>query len=169
MADGKRRLLGLGLPFLAAFFLDTTLRLCSAVGVLGRELPVHPAGGHAFRPHALHLAPCGGGHWVCAMGGNYHDVAPAPAQGSRHCAFDCPAVFGHIAGAYSWWAQHIDRYLSVVFLLTGIGLGVGLHWYLKSSANSGMKQRAQRPFASVLRWGAIVTLSAMGYCLFVIG
>jgi len=168
MADWKRRLFGLGLPCLAAFFLDTTQRLCAQPEVYwaGNYHYILQEGTPFVRTlytwHPL-AAVCGYLLWAAIVTALLL-LVPRPLA----VILSIAVVFGHIAGAYSWSAQLVDRYLGVVFPLTGIGLGVGLHWYLKSSIHINMKQLDRPPFPPVVRWGSIVALSAMGYYLFVI-
>lgn len=167
MTDVKRRLLGLGLPCLVAFFLDTTLRLCA-------QPKEYWAGNYRYilqegTPFVRMLYTW---HPLAAVGGYVlwaAIIAMLLLLVPRVLAvvLSIAIVFGHISGAFSWSAQFMYQYLSFVFLLTGIVLGVGIHWYLRSSTNSGMMQQAQRPFPGVLRWGAIVALSAVGFYLFV--
>jgi hypothetical protein len=169
MADWKRRLLGLGLPCLAAFLLDTTQRVCA-------QPEEYWAGNYQYilqegTPFVRTLYTW---HPLAAVGGYVLWAAiltalllllPRPLA----VVLSITVVFGHIAGAYSWSAQFMYRYLSVVFLLTGAGLGVGLYWYLKAPKHSGTKRLDQGFFPRVLRWGPILALSALGYCLFVRG
>jgi hypothetical protein len=167
MSDWKRRLLGLGLPCLAAFLLDTTQRLCA-------QPAVYWAGNYHYilqegTPFVRTLSTW---HPLAAVGGYVLWAAILTAllllvPRLLTVMLSIAVVFGHIAGAYSWSAQLLYRYLDIVFLLTGIGLGVGLHWYLKSSPPSNRKQLDRRPFPIVLRWVSIVALSALGYYLFV--
>jgi hypothetical protein len=168
MADWKRRLLGLGLPCLAAFLLDTTQRVCAqpAAYWAGNYQYILQEGTPFVRTlYTWHpLAAVGG--YVLWAGIITALLLLVPRLLAVMLAI--AVVFGHIAGAYSWSAQLMDRYLGAVFLLTGVGLGVGLHWYLKSPPQSNLKPLDRRPLLIVLRWGAIVALSAMGCYLFVI-
>jgi hypothetical protein len=167
MSDWKRRLLGLGLPCLAAFLLDTTQRLCA-------QPAVYWAGNYHYilqegTPFVRTLSTW---HPLAAVGGYVLWAAILTAllllvPRLLAVMLSIAVVFGHIAGAYSWSAQLLYRYLDIVFLFTGIGLGVGLHWYLKSSPPRNRKQLDRRPFPTVLRWASIVGLSALGYYLFV--
>jgi len=167
MTDTKRRLLGLGLPCLAAFLLDTTQRLCA-------QPAAYWAGNYHYilqegTPLVRTLYTC---HPLAAVGGYVLWAAIITAllllvPRILAVMLSIAVVFGHIAGAYSWSAQLMDRYVNVVFLFTGIGLGVGLHWYLKSSMHRNMEQLDRRSFPTVLRWSTIVALSAIGYYLFV--
>jgi hypothetical protein len=167
MTDRKRRLLGLGLPCLVAFLLDTTQRLCLQPGAYwaGNYHYILQEGTPFIRAlYTWHpLAALGGYVLWAAILTALLLLLPRPLAVMLAIA----VVFGHIAGAYSWSAQLMDRYLGVVFVFTGIGLGVGLHWYLKASTHSNRRQLDRRPFSTVLRWGSIVALSAMGYYLFV--
>jgi hypothetical protein len=169
MADWKRRLLGLGLPCLTAFLLDTTQRLCA-------QPEAYWAGNYRYilqegTPFVRTLSTW---HPLAAVGGYLVWAAIITAllllvPRTFAVMLSIAVVFGHIAGAYSWSAQLMYQYLGIVFLVTGVGLGVGLHWYVKSSRHGNGKQLDRRPFPTVLRWGSIVALSATGYYLFVLG
>ena len=173
MADGNRRLLGLGLPCLGAFLLDTTMRLCAQPEVYWAGnynyilLEGTPFVRTLFTWHPL-AAVSGFALWAAIIA-----VLLLLLPRAFAVVLSIAVVFGHGAGALSWSARFIDRvgYLSIngVFLMTGIGLGVGLHWYLRSPRHGEAKELVPRASRRMLRWGAIMVLGGMGCYLFVVG
>ena len=173
MGDYKRRLLGLGLPCLGAFLLDTTLRLCAQPEAYWAGnynyilLEGTPFVRSLFAWHPL-AAVCGFALWAAIIVGLLLLLPRAFAV-----VLSIAVVFGHGAGALSWSLRFMDQvgYLPIngAFLITGIGLGAGLHWYLKSSRHGENKELDLPTYRELLRWGAIMALSGMGCYLFVIG
>jgi hypothetical protein len=171
MADWRRRLIGLGLPCLMAFLLDTSLRL--------RAQPDSYWGGD------YHYILQEGSPFLRALY-TLHPLAAIAGYGLWAAILACLLVllpeclavilsiaiaFGHIGGAYTWMALAVGTWwyqvANAMFLMTGIALGIGLHWYLTACARRGAKSVGQRR-VFLVRWTFIMSLSGLGYFLYLI-
>jgi hypothetical protein len=170
MTDWKRRLLGLGLPCLLAFLLDTGLRL--------RAQPA------AYWAGNYHHTLQEGSPFVRALY-TWHPLAAAAGYTSWAAIIagllvllpECLGVilaiavgFGHIGGAYSWSIPALGAWwyqiTNGILFVSGLALGLGLHWYLRSSRSVAREHGKQGRRLAVVRWCSIVTLSGLGYFLY---
>ena len=172
MADWKRRLLGLGVPCLMAFLLDTSLRLRAQPEVYwaGNYHYILQEGSPFLRTlytwHPL-AAIAGYGFWAALVAGLLVLLPECLAV-----ILSIAIVFGHVGGAYSWLAGALGTWwyqaANAMFLVPGIALGIGLHWCLTSTTRGGAKNPGQRLRFRVVRWCVIVALSGSGYFLYLI-
>jgi hypothetical protein len=170
MAEWKRRLLGLGLPCLLAFLLDTALRV--------RAQPArYWAGDYDFilqegstfvrRLYTWHplAAIAGYGLWAALVAGLLLLLPRMLAV-----ILTLIVVFGHLGGVYSWLAGDLGAWwyqlANAMFLVMGIGLGVGVHWYLRSFSLGDAKSGEERGWFAAVRWCCIGVLFGTGYFLF---
>jgi hypothetical protein len=170
MVDWQRRLLGLGLPCLLAFLLDTGLRLCAQpeaywAGNYHRTL----AEGTPF-VYALYTW-----HPLAAVAG--YALWAAIIAGLLVLLPECLAVIlalatgvGHIGGAYTWLKPGLGTWwyelTNGILLVSGLSLGFGLQWYLRSAKVGTVERGKQGRWFGVVRWCCIVALSGLGYFLY---
>ena len=173
MADWRRRLFGLGLPCLLAFLLDTGLRLHA-------QPAAYWAGDyhHTLQEGSPFLRALYTWHPLAAAAG--YALWAAIIAGLLVLLPECLAVilaiavcFGHIGGAYSWSKPALGAWwyqiTNGILLVSGLALGLGLHWYLRSSRFGAMGRGRQGPWFGVVRWCCIVSLAGMGYFLYLFG
>jgi hypothetical protein len=170
MADWQRRLLGLGLPCLLAFLLDTGLRL--------RAQPeAYWAGNYPYilQEGSPFLRALYTWHPLAAVAG--YALWAVIIAGLLVLLPECLAVilaiavgFGHIGGAYSWLIPSLGTWwyqiANGMFVVCGLALGLGLHWYLRLSKLGAVERGKQGRWLAVARWSSIVTLSGLGYFLY---
>jgi hypothetical protein len=173
MADWKRRLFGLGLPCLLAFLLDTGLRL--------RAQPAAYWAGnyhHTLQEGSPFVRALYTWHPLAAVAG--YALWAAILADLLVLLPQCLAVilsiaigFGHVGGAYTWVKPALGPgwypITNGILLGSGLALGFGLHWYLKSSKFGGVERGKQGRWFGVVRWCCIVALSAFGYFLYLYG
>jgi hypothetical protein len=150
MTDTKRRLIGMGIPFLLAFGPDTALAIGSRSttldGLLFQALL-------RLHPQALLL---GFAAWAFAVTGLLLLLPEVLAV-----VLTIAAVFGHAAGAYlqltgvlgGWWYQAANG----LFLIAAIALGTGLTWWARVQDNSGNPGKLPKRW----RWGLVVLFSTV--------
>jgi hypothetical protein len=162
MIEWKRRLLGLGVPCLLAFLLDTTLTLCGQP----RE---YWAGQYTWTTedtlffHTLYVI-----HPVAALGGY---VAWAVVMATLLLLLPellavilaIALVFGHTGGAYTWLIPVLGpewyRVAIIMFLVAAVALGTGLYWGVRASAHADQTVGVQR-VSMWLRCGLSAALAA---------
>ena len=171
MAHWQRRLLGLGFPCLLPFLLDTGLTL--------RAQPAaYWAGNYGFMltERSPFLRALYTWHPLAAVAG--YALWAAIIAGLLVLLPECLAVIlslavgvCHIGGAYSWvkptmgtWESQIT---SGILVVSGLALGFGLHWYLRSSKFGAVEGGKQGRWVGVLRWCCIVSLFGFGYFMYI--
>lgn len=163
MANWKVRLLGLGIPCLLAFLLDSGLTMHG-------QPPQYWAGDYSCtnegapfmrRLFMIHPAAAVGGYalWVSLMFGLLI-LAPEVVAVILSIAI----VFGHTAGAYTWlipmgpmigWYQTANG----MFLVSAIILGIGIRWTVRTSLTVQQTGMRMSPW---LRWGLILLMLVVG-------
>jgi hypothetical protein len=164
MANWKIRLLGLGIPCLLAFLLDSGLTLHGQpaqywAGNYNYTNEGWPLMRRLFMMHPLAVV---GGYavWVGMMFGLLILLPEVIAV-----ILSIAIVFGHTAGAYTWlipmglttgWYQTANG----MFLVSAILLGIGIRWTVRAGTRvNGNSARHMSPW---LRWGLILLFLAVG-------
>jgi hypothetical protein len=149
MTDSTRRLVGLGLPCLLAFLLDTSLALFGESGIIEHRLVF-------ITLYKVHPLAAAGGYFVWAvLVAGLLLILP----GVLAVILAIVLVFGHMAGAYTQlvpilagvWYQAANG----TFLIAAIALGTGLHWWLRGRPGA----RARPLVTGWRRWALIAVLS----------
>ena len=167
MSDSTRRLLGIGIPCLLAFLLDSGLTLHGQpaeywAGDYSNTNEGGPLFRRLFMYHPLAVV-AGYAVWAGILAGLIVLLPEVLAV-----IFSIAVVFGHVGGAYSWLTVMINvgwyQTANGLFLAAAIILGVGLHWYLRGP----VPKRSESRMPIWLRWGLILLLVAMaGSMIFV--
>ena len=163
MLEWKRRLIGLGVPCLLAFLLDSGLTLKGQPAEYWAGQYSYTTEGAPFmrRLYMIHPIAAVGGY-MCWAGILLGLLVLLPERLAVVLAI--AVVFGHVAGAYTWlipaltvgWYQTVNG----MFLASASVLGVGLHWLLRGPvpSTSGFLSR----MSSRQRWGLIALLFGAG-------
>jgi hypothetical protein len=162
MADWKRRVLGMGVPCLLAFLLDSSLTLHGQPAEYWAGNYTHTTEGAPFmrRLYMIHPLAAVAGYlvWAGLMFGLLVLLPEVLAV-----ILSIAIVFGHVAGAYTWmlpitvgWYQTVNG----MFLVTAIVLGVGLHWSLRAPVQTDATSTRRLP--TWLRWGLITLFFGTG-------
>jgi hypothetical protein len=170
MAEWKRRLLGIGLPCLLAFLLDTTLTMCGQPKEYWAGLYTWTTEDTLFfHPlYAIHpLAALAG--YVAWAGIVTSLLLLLPEQLSVILAI--AIVFGHVAGAYTWLIPVLGiewyRVAIVMFLGAAFALGTGLHWSVRTSARAE-KTVSRKRLPAWLRYALCAGLFGAGSSMILI-
>jgi hypothetical protein len=163
MSDWKRRLLGMGVPCMLAFLLDSCLTL--------RGQPAeYWSGNYAYttegaplmrRLYTIHPLAAVTGYlvWAGLILGLLVLLPEVMAV-----ILSIAIVFGHVGGAYTWLAPAITvgwyQTVNGMFVVTAITLGVGLHWALRAPERTDATSARQLP--PWLRWGLIALFFGTG-------
>jgi hypothetical protein len=166
MPDWKRRLLGMGIPCLVAFLLDSGLTLHGQPSKYWAGDYTYTTEGAPLmrRLYLIHPLAAVAGYllWVSLMFGLLVLLPEVLAV-----ILSIAIVFGHVAGAYTWlipvitvgWYQTVNG----MFLATAVVLGVGLHWSLRASERA--RATSSQPLPAGLRWGLIALLFSVGFSM----
>lgn len=160
MSKSKRRLLGMGLPFLLAFLLDWSLTLCGQpaeywAGNYALTNEGAPFFRRLFMIHPL-AAIAGQVVWV----GLILELLVLLPEVLASILFIF-VVFGHMDGAYSWMIPAITvgryQFSMGMVLAASIVSGVGLHWSQRAPVQN--VETSERPLPTWLRYALITLLS----------
>jgi hypothetical protein len=163
MSEWKRRLLGMGVPCLLAFLLDSSLTLQGQPaeywsGNYAYTTEGAPLMRHLYMVHPL-AAVAGYLVWAGLVLGLLVLLPEVLAV-----ILSIAVVFGHVGGAYTWLAPAITvgwyQTVNGMFAVTAVVLGVGLHWALRAPV--GTEATSTKRLPAWLRWGLIILLFGTG-------